>query len=163
MDRGLVALSLAPACIALDVSSQRHAGVSSSSGSVTRTFVRDYLWLITYVGFPGLGTSSVRIPFSHPRVRPDAAGTVGIEEVVYQVVRGSLTHEDDPSGSSVLSRDLVWGLIASLVFAPVNARESIPDNYWISVADFKMFISEAWGRIDIPKRVIKFYTGVTIP
>jgi hypothetical protein len=163
MDRGQVALALSPACLALDVSAQRYAGASSSSESATGTFVRDHLWLITYVGFPGLSSASARIPFSHPRVRPDAAGTVAIEDVVYQVVRGSLTHEDDPGGNPALSRDLVWGLIASVVFAPVNARESIPDNYWISVADFKMFISDVWGRIDIPKRVIKFYTGVTIP
>ncbi|MCM3876379.1 MAG: hypothetical protein NEA02_08165, partial [Thermoanaerobaculia bacterium] len=112
---------------------------------------------------------SVRIPFSHPRVRPDAAGTVGIEDVVTHVVRDSLVRNTpipfgpDPSGNPVPGRDLVWGLIASVVFAPVNAGESIPDNYWISVADFKMFISEVWGRIDIPKRVIRFYTGVTIP
>ena len=171
MDRGQVGLALSPACIALDVSSQRYAGASSSSESVHRSFVRDYLWLITYVGFRGLGSSSVRIPFSHPRVLPDAAGTVGIEDVIYHVVRGSLMHEgeggtrvgSDPSGNSLPGRDLVWGLIASVVFAPVNARESIPDNYWISVADLKMFISEVWGRIDIPKRVIKFYTGSTIP
>lgn len=145
MDRGQVALALSPACIALDVSSQRYAGASSSSESVWRSFVRDYLWLIAYVGFPDLRSSS---------------GRIGIEDVITHVVSGSLMHED---GNSMLSRDLVWGLIASVVFAPVNARESIPDNYWISVADFKMFVSEVWGRIDIPKRVIKLYTGVTIP
>jgi hypothetical protein len=53
-------------------------------------------------------------------------------------------------------------LIAAIVFCPINNNESIPNQYWLQVADFKMFISELWGKMDIAKRVVKLYTGIAI-
>jgi hypothetical protein len=29
--------------------------------------------------------------------------------------------------------------------------------YWISISDFKMFISELFGRQDLAERIMKFY------
>lgn len=179
MDKREIVLALTPACIALDVTAQRYAGAKRSSRGSYKKFIHDYLWLITYVGFPGLMATTVRVPFTHPDVKPDAAGTVGVEDIIYHVIRCSLIHSDekaakiiwnkalalglDPSGNLVLSENLVWGLLSAVVLAPVNKAETVPDTYWLSVGDFKMFISELWGRIDIAKRVVKLYTGIAIP
>ena len=174
-----IALALTPACIALDVTAQRYTGAKRSSRGSYKKFIQDHLWLITYMGFPGLMATTVRVPFNHPDVKPDAAGSVGVEDIIYHVIRCSLVHSDekaakivwnkpialglDPSGNLVLSENLVWGLLGAVVFSPVNKNETIPDTYWLSVADFKMFISELWGRIDIAKRVVKLYTGISVP
>jgi hypothetical protein len=179
MGKHEIALALTPACIALDITAQRHAGVRRSSRSTFKKFIQDYLWLITYVGFPGLMATTVRVPFSHPDLKPDAAGTVGAEDIIYHVIRCSLVHSDeaamkvawnkaialglDPTGKLILSENLIWGLLAAVVLSPVNKGETVPDTYWISVADFKMFVSEWWGRIDLAKRIVKMYTGVNIP
>lgn len=178
MDKGEIALALTPACIALDITSQRYAGAKRSGRKIYKKFIKDHLWLITYMGFPGLMATTVRVPFNHPDVTLDAAGTVGIEDVIYHVIRCTLVHSDDKAskivwnkaialgmdqnGNLVLSESLVWGLVGVVVFSPVNKSETVPDTYWLKIADFKMFISELWGRIDIAKRVVKIHTGVTI-
>jgi len=108
-----------------------------------------------------------------------AAGNIGIEDVIYHVIRCSLVHCDDksakitwnnaislgidPSENPILNHQLIWGLIGAVVLSPANSDESITEQYWLLIADFKMFISELWGRIDIAKRVVKHYTGVSIP
>lgn len=179
MGKREIALALTPACIALDVTAQRHAGVKRSSRTTFKKFVQDHLWLITYMGFPGLMATTVRVPFNHPDIKPDAAGTVGVEDIIYHIIRCSLVHSDeaamkvvwnkaialglDPSGKLVLSENLIWGLLGAVILSPLNKTETIPDTYWISIADFKMFVSELWGRIDLAKRVVKMYTGVDVP
>lgn len=179
MGKGEIALALTPACIALDVTSQRYVGASHSSRAHFKQFVQDHLWLITYMGFPGLMASTVRVPFTHPDLKPDASGTVGLEDIIYHVIRCSLVHSDekaakivwnkvialgqDQSGNLVLSESLVWGLLGAVIFSPVNKAETVPDTYWFSIADFKMFVSELWGRLDLAKRVVKIYTGVQVP
>jgi len=179
MDRGDYALALTPACIALDITSQRHFGAKRSGRTIYKRFIQEHLWLITYMGFPGLMATTIRIPFSHPEVKADAAGNIGIEDVIYHVIRCSLVHSDDKSakvtwnntisfgsdnsGNLILNHQLIWGLIGAVVFSPANKGESIPDQYWLRIPDFKMFISELWGRIDIAKRVVKLNTGVSIP
>jgi len=47
MGKGETMLALTPACIALDVTSQRHAGLKRSSRSSFKRFVQENLWLIT--------------------------------------------------------------------------------------------------------------------
>jgi hypothetical protein len=179
MNKGEIGLALTAACIALDVTSQRHASVSRSSKKIYKQFVKDNLWLITYIGFPGLMASTVRVPFVHPDIKPDASGTVGLEEIIYHVIRCSLVHSDekaakivwnkaialglDQNGNLVLSESLLWGLLGAVILSPVNNKEALPTQYWFSIADFKMFVSELWGRIDIAKRVVKYYTDVEIP
>jgi hypothetical protein len=178
MGKGETALALTAACIAVDVTAQRYSGASRSSSRDFKKFVKDHLWLITYVGFPGLMASTVRIPFVHPDVKPDSAGTVGVEDIIYHVIRCSLVHADekaakitwnrvlglglDQNGNLVLNQSLVWGILAAVIMSPVNQGEHVPETYWLSVADYKMFISELWGRLDLAKRIIKSNTGIEI-
>jgi len=168
MGKGERMLALTPACIALDITSQRHAGIKRSGRAAFKRYVKENLWLITYVGFPGLMASTVRVPFTHPDIESDAAGCVGIEDIIYHVIRCSLIHSDegaakiswneavalglDPEGNLVLNNGLIWGLLSAVVFSPVNKGESIPDDYWLQVGMFRMFISELWGRVDLAKR-----------
>ena len=49
---------------------------------------------------------------------------------------------------------LIYGVLASVIFHPLNKDEKIPDSYWISVRSFKMFISELWGREDLAERIM---------
>jgi len=179
MSRGDYVLALTPTCIALDITSQRHFGSKRSNRNIYKRFIQEHLWLITYMGFPGLMATTIRIPFSHPDIKADAAGNIGVEDAIYHIIRCSLVHSDeksakivwnnaislgiDPTGNLILNPQLIWGLLGAVVFSPANKDESISNQYWLSIADFKMFISEAWGRIDIAKRVIKLHTGISIP
>ena len=140
----------------------------------SRKFVANYLRRVSWPY-----ASTVRVPFVHPDVKPDAAGCVGIEDIIYHVIRCSLIHSDekdskirwndaialglDQDGNLVLNNGLIWGLVSAVVFSPTNKDESVPDQYWLQVGMFRMFISELWGRIDLAKRFVKFHTGVDVP
>lgn len=179
MSKSEVVQALTPICIALDITSQRHAGAKRSGKALFKRYIQDYLWLITYVGFPGLMTSKVRVPFNHPDLKLDQAGTVGIEDIIYHVIRCSSVHSDEKEsmivwndnlalginqhGQLVLSTNLVWGFVSAVVFSPKNVNESIPPEYWLRIGQFSMFISELWGRVDLAKRIVKHRTGISIP
>lgn len=61
-------------------------------------------------------------------------------------------------GSQILIPSaLVGGLVGIVIFQPANKGETVPDNYWLNISDFKMFVSELWGRIDLAERVMRFY------
>lgn len=105
--------------------------------------------------------------------------TLSIEDIIYHVIRCSFIHSDekdlkiiwsnsisfglDQKGNLILnSKFFIWGLISAVVFSPTNKTESIPNEYWLQIGTFKMFISELWGRIDLAKRFVVFHTGVDI-
>ncbi len=178
MERGEINLALTAACIALDVTSQRYASSTQAGRAHFKKFIKDYLWLITYVGFPGLMASTVRVPFVHPNIKPDMAGTVGLEDIIYHLIRCTLVHSDekatkivwnkvlalglDQQGNLILNQCLVWGILAAIIMSPVNKEERVPDSYWLSIGSFKMFISELWGRVDLAKRIVKVNTGIEL-
>ncbi len=139
--------------------------------------MKEYLWLITYMGLPGILSNSLKIPFKHPDIK-DKDGFCSLEEIIYHVIRCGLAHGKgvdpkikwnkiislgiDENGNLILSDNLIWGLLGSVIFSEVNSKEKIDEFYWIRIADFKMFIVDAWGRMDIAKKVVKYYTGIEI-
>jgi len=87
--------------------------------------------------------------------------TVGLETILYKLVRCSLIHEDDlPSevefteandpkawqmsgqGRIVLPWQVVWGLVLSVVGAPANSLEVGCDNWYIGDKP----VADLWGR-----------------
>jgi hypothetical protein len=179
MDKGEIELALTPACIALDMTSQRYYAKNKSSNKDYKNFVKENLWLITYMGLPGILSNSLKLPFVHQDIkRSDNDGFCTVEDIIYHAIRCGLVHSDgvdpkikwnniislgtDENGYLLLSSNLIWGLIGSIIFSDVNSGERIGDTYWIKIADFKYFINDAWGKSDIPQKVVKMYTGVTI-
>lgn len=170
MEQGETTQALASACIALDATVQRQ------TDCVLKRFVHDHLWLITYIGFPGLTVSTIKVPFSHPGMKSDTSDFVGIEDIVLHVIQCSLNHTGereskitwndkaalglDPEGNLILNSGLIWSLISTVIFSPCNKMEFIAEHYWLQVGEFRMFISELWGRMDIAERIVKFYTGI---
>ena len=179
MARGNLAQALSSVSIALDMTAQRHAGTDRSGHAIRKRFIQDYLWLIAHLGFPGGISPTASDPFADHNVKAGAVGTVGAEEIIDHVVRCGLSRSDgkpskvawkkaialgrDEEGNLVLNEGLVWGLVSAVVFAPVNRSESVPEEYWLQVGQFRMFISELWGRVDLAKRIVKFHTGLEVP
>ena len=178
MDQGKIELALTPTCIALDMTAQSYYAKQNSSKKDYKNYVKEYFWLITYMGLPGILSNSLKIPFIHPNVALDADGFCSLEEIIYHVIRCGLVHSTgvdpkikwnnvislglDESGNLLLSSKLIWGLIGSVIFSDINNNQKIDDIYWISIADFKYFINDAWGKSNIPKKIVKIYTGIDI-
>ena len=170
MEQGDIEESLTQVCIAIDITVKNLYELDRSSGQKYKEFISEYMWLISYMGIPTLMASTIRVPLKHKDVKSDSNGCCGIEDVIFHIIRCKLIHSTGPGSSIiwgenpicsmkgeglVLSKNLVWGLIGSVVFCPINKNESIDESYWISVDDFKFFIQEVWGRIDLAVRVIK--------
>lgn len=178
MNKGQIEHALTPTCIALDLTAKKVANKNISAKSDYKNFVSSYMWLITYMGLPSVMANSVKVKFLHPDIKSDAGGCCGIEDVVYHTIRCGLIHSTgldskiqwseevilgtDVSGNLTISNKFIWGLIGAIVFCPENHDESIDETYWISIDNFKFFIQEVWGRVDLAKRVISMNTGIKI-
>lgn len=178
MEKGKIEHALTPTYIALDLTSKKVAGKDKSAKSDYKKFISDYMWLITYMGLPSVMTNAVKVHFSHPDIKSDAAGYCNIEDVVYHVIRCGLIHSTgldskiqwsddvvlggDGFGNLIISSKFIWGLIGAIIFCPKNHNESIEERYWIKVGSFQFFIQEVWGRLDLAKRAISINTGIQI-
>jgi hypothetical protein len=95
----------------------------------------------------------------------------GAEELILHFVRQTAAMGRTPaqfkfhSGSAIEIRanqiyipaTLIGGLVGIVIFQPANKNQTVPEKYWINVSDFKMFVSEFWGRIDLAERIMNFY------
>jgi hypothetical protein len=179
MGRGNMAQALGAVSIAVDMTSRRHAGSERSGHAIRRRFVHDYLWLIARLGFPAWPPAAARNPVTPGEAKSGGAAAADVEEIVDHVIRCGLSRSDgraskiawrraiavgrDEEGNLVLNEGLFWGLVSAVVFAPVNRLESIPDEYWLQVGPFRMFISELWGREDLARRMIRFHRSASVP
>ncbi|MFA6259795.1 MAG: hypothetical protein WCX29_04295 [Candidatus Peribacteraceae bacterium] len=170
MEKGHLEHALTPTCIAIDLTSKKTTGNPRSSKSDYKKFVAEYMWLISYMGLPGIMAQTIRVKFSHPDILNDTTGHCGVEDVVYHVIRCGLVHStgidgrivwsdsisigSDDEGNLILNKKFIWGLIGSVIFCPINIDENIDGNYWIRIDDFKFFIQELWGRTDLAQRII---------
>lgn len=162
-------LALSHVCIAIDITARKLSGAEKSKKTDYKKFLLEYMWLITYMGIPGLMAPGISFNFKHKDIKSDAEGRCGIEDVIYHVIRCGLIHSTGADSKIVWSHDinisdgknlvlpdnLIWGLIGAVVFCPANKDELIPEIYWISIDGFKFFIQEIWGRVDLAQRVIK--------
>ncbi|MCA9371553.1 hypothetical protein KC726_01510 [Candidatus Woesebacteria bacterium] len=171
MEKGQIEHALTEVCIAIDITAQKISGKSRSSKSDYKKFVSNYMWLISYMGLPGIMAGTIRIKFDHKDVKPDATGYCGVEDIVYHIIRCGLIHAtglderiiwsdntiigSDEKGNLTLCNKFIWGLVGAVIFCPENKNEKIDENYWIKIDDYKFFIQELWGRVDLAQRIIK--------
>ncbi|MEH1941443.1 MAG: hypothetical protein V7L01_14665 [Nostoc sp.] len=177
-EKGEIELALTDACIAVDATSIRYYQLPKSSWKEYQRFLKEFMWLITYSGLPGLMSQNVEIPRGKLSLPGVIGDTVSVEQLIYYVLRCDLVHGNSIDSNLVfsnhvtlgndgdkllISSNIVWGILHSVIFNPANANEKIGEEfYWTSITDFKMFIDDYWGKIHIPKKIIQFYTGVVV-
>ena len=178
MEKGELDLALSDICIALDVTSQKYYGKSSSSRTCYKDFIRENVWMIVATGMGTLITESIKLPFSHPEIQSEADGYCTLEQIVYHVMRCGLIHGTgennkivwnnsvplviDKDGNLNLSPSFIWGLALSVIACEVNKNETVKDTCWISMFGFKYLINDLWGKRNNIKIMIKSAYNVTI-
>jgi len=166
--------ALEEACIAIDTTSQRLYKTKKSSRTTYKQFIKEYTWLISFMGFPGILAGSIKIGFNHPNIKTDTDGLCGIEDIVYHIIRNGLIHSgsfekiewsnetnlgtNKINGNLILPKKLIWGLLGAVIFCPINNNEKIEKTYWISLYDFKFSIDKIWGQLDIAQKIAKTIT-----
>lgn len=172
MNSGAYLRAVAPTAQAIEATVKKSLGKDALSEDDYRRFLKEHWALITFMGMPRALPLALNVPFALKRIVPTFNVHHGAEEIVLLVVReaskfGRLPAEFEfnstgsfevKNGQMLLPRGLVNGLLGSVIFHPVNKTETIGEKYWMNVSDFKMFISELWGRRDLAERIMKFYT-----
>lgn len=171
MDRGLFPLAFVSACAAVSETLKKANEKEILNEDDFRRFIKENWELISFMCLPRAFPLPLNIPFGVKRIEPKFNVHHGADEIVLLVINKTLAlgrlpdefafHSDAgfeiKSGKLFIPHTLVGGLLGIAVVHPINKDETIADKYWINISDFKMFVSELWGRIDLAVRVRKFY------
>lgn len=171
MNSGAFLKAVAPSAQAVAATLRKALEKEDLSEDDFRRFIKQNWSLITFMGMPRALPLPVNVPFGLKRIFPAFNVHHGAEEIILLVVRETLKrgtipaefafnltgHFEIKNDKLLLPPGLVNGLLGSVIFHPVNRGETIGEKYWMSISDFKMFISELWGRADLAERIRKFY------
>lgn len=174
MERGLSELAFAKACAAIGETIRKTTGKPDLSEGDYHRFIRENWQLISFMSLPQALPLPLDIPFKLKRIVPKFNVLHSAEEIISLVVTQTLYTGKLPSefafnsnnffeakeNKFFLPRTLPGGLLGIVIIQPVNKGETIPNKYWINIADFKMFTSELWGRIDLAERIMNFHLDI---
>lgn len=93
--------------------------------------MKKYFSTICEYGFPGIEANNIRIKVNVPNIalKTDKNGYVGMEQIIYHVIRCGLVHEcniektiqftdttiiGDWNDKFYIPKEIIWGLIASI-------------------------------------------------
>jgi hypothetical protein len=170
-DRGLFELAFVPACEAVRQTADKLYQGDSTAEPEFQRFLRQNWRIISLMAI----TRDLQIPADIPvavrQAIPGNAVANSAEELVIYTVRQTLAMKRMPlavgfnrrggmvvEGEKLLMpKSLIFAMLAAVIVNPINKDETIADKYWLNMWDFKMFISELWGREDLPERIIKLY------
>lgn len=171
MNSGAYRSAVLPCALAIEETAKKVFAKETISEDDFKKFLKQNWELIKFMGMSRALPLPMNIPFGLKRIVPSFNVHHGAEEIVLMVLRqtmkfGKMPAEFDfntngtfeiKNGKLLLPRGLVNGLLGSVIFNPLNREEKIGEKYWMSISDFKMFISELWGRKDLAERIMKFY------
>jgi hypothetical protein len=174
-DRGLPEFAFLTACEALNQTALEVYQDEELAEPAFQRFIRENWRLISFMGIPRSDAIPPSLPFGLRRVVPSLNMPNLMQEIVIYAVRHTLSTKRMPLevgfakfGGVVVEdekllfpKSLLFAILGSVIFNPVNKGEKVPDIYWINIWDFKMFTSELWGRMDLAVRIMDLYEGVT--
>jgi hypothetical protein len=166
MNAGSYEAAFAPTCAAINETAKKTFETENY-----QRFIRENWQLISFMGLPRALPLPLNIPFALKRIVPSFNSHHGAKEIIFHLVQQTLATGKMPAQFAFAATDvfeikrnklqiplsLLGGLLGVVIVQPVNREEIIDDKYWMNIADFKMFISELWGRIDLAQRIMKFY------
>lgn len=178
-------IALSHACIAVDGTATRTAGTDRSTRTQYVKFLTDRYWILEPMITPGINLDTTRFPMVPLGKNP----APGLAEIIYEVFRCNHLHGKDPPpgfrlthgvGSPVslvrladgilqLPNNLIFGLLATVVLAPVNSNQRLPDDhYYLSIGhpalgNYREFpINQWWGRDTEFRPVAAEYTTIRV-
>ncbi|MDQ2746643.1 MAG: hypothetical protein M3T96_05225 [Acidobacteriota bacterium] len=170
LEGGATERAFAKTCEALTETLKKSLETKDLNDIEYQKFIKQHWRLLIFTGLPrALPLTSV-IEFNLTKLVHGFNLRSAEDLILHLVRRTALTGKLPPpfrfhagasfeiAGTQILvPATLGGGLLGIVIFQPVNKNESVPDKYWLNISDFKMFISELWGRIDLAERVVNFY------
>jgi hypothetical protein len=138
-ESGKFDVALALACAAVDATSAKISPGTKGNAKRNKDFLSRNMSTITEYGFPGLMASAIKIKcVGVKELKPDNNGYVGIEDIIYHIVRCSLLHQceidqrivftehseiADFVGTFRIPKQLICGLLEAVRREKCNAIE----------------------------------------
>ena len=170
MECGATEAAFASACAAIDATLKKSLETSALSSGDYQKFIKQHWQLLAFMGLPRALPLPMNVDF---RLKTMIHGfhINGAEELILHLVRQTaamgrtpaqfkfhMGHAFEIRGNQIfVPVTLIGGLVGIVIFQPANKNQTVPEKYWINVSDFKMFVSEFWGRIDLAERIMNFY------
>ena len=171
INSGFKTRAVMPAARAIEATIRKASAKENVSPDEFKKFLKENWQLIVFMGMPRAFPLPLNVPFGVKRSFPSFNVHHGAVEIVELILGETLKNGRMPAALAfnsegrfemkddklLLPPGLVNGILGSVIFHPVNREEKIGEKYWMTISDFKMFISELWGRRDLAERIIKFY------
>ena len=172
MENGATESAFAAACAAVEETLKKTLETDRLSNGDYQNFIKRHWQLLSFTGLPRALPMPLDVDYKLKNIVP-GFNISGVEQLILHLVRQTAAMSRLPaqfkfhSGAGFENRgqqilipaSLIGGLVGIVIFQPVNKDETVPEHYWINVSDFKMFVSEFWGRIDLAERIMNFYLG----
>ncbi len=168
-ERGLSAEAFSAACKAFAATLSKAKGVADPGLPEIRMFIDEYWETIKSLSVSEVANTPLDIPIMIREISLNPRRKYTAKEMIIHIVSQTLRigrlpegfgftrgHQFEKKNTTILVPvTLISGLLTFSIVHPSNADETVPDKYWISIGDFKMFISEFWGRMDLAERIRK--------
>ncbi len=170
MDTGATDAAFALTCAAVQATLKKSLETDDLTMGDYQNFIKQHWRLLTFMGLPRALPMPFEVDFKMKTACP-GFNLSGAEDTVLHLVRQTAQMGRLPAqfrfhpgatfevhGQQIsVPVTLIGALVGIVIFQPVNRGEVVPDKYWINVSDFKMFISEFWGRMDLAERIMNLY------
>lgn len=164
-------ISLALICSAIDATAKK-VFRGDNNNERNKKFVRKYLPIITSFGFLGITASEIRIKcIDVPDLKADSNGYVGIEDIIYHVIRCGLVHEceidnrieftnttviGDFNKTFKVPKQIFWGLAMAVILCEQNKDEHTGDDVSINLNGKQFKIEQLWGQEKNLQTILSF-------
>jgi len=161
LQSGRYDVALALACSAVDATTAKTENKSWSNNKRYKSFLKKNMPIITTFGFPGIMAGGIEIKcINVPDLKTDSDGMVGIEDIIYHVIRCGLLHQCEIDKHIEFTEEtqlgnyekkfkvplaLVFVLLMSVVLNEVNKKESMDKMYSVPFGDSQKDINSLWG------------------
>lgn len=171
MERGLFGEAFAFVCAALETTIKKSLDTEDVLLPDYRQFINEHWDLISFMCLPNVKSQYLEKRFIIKETSLNPHRDFTVKEIVVFLITQTAKNGKLPNNITFFAGNdfnkmnekllvpstLVGGLLGFVIVYPVNKNETVPENYWANISDFKMFISELWGRIDLAERILKFY------
>lgn len=171
MDGGFYNEAFPFICNALKTTLEKSLETDDVNLSDYKNFIGEHWDLIEFMCLPNVKSQYLEKRFVIKEISLNPNRDYTVKEIVIFLITNTLKTGKLHAGTTFFSGNdfnkndeklfvpstLAAGLLGLVIVHPINKNQIVPDKYWINISDFKMFVSEFWGRIDLAERVMKFY------
>lgn len=172
LESGATDSAFAAACAAVEATLKKSLETDHLSNGDYQTFIKQHWRLLLFTGLPRALPMPLEVDFKL-KTTVHGFNISGAEQLVLHLVGQTAAMGRLPAqfkfhtgsvfevrGNQIsIPASLIGSLVGIVILQPVNKGETVPEHYWINISDFKMFVSEFWGRIDLAERIMNFYLG----